>query len=239
MVVVAQLGERRIVAPKVARAGLVSHPITIRGVMAYIYVITNSVNGKQYVGKTTKSVEKRFKEHLRSANRQSLAKRPLYSAIRKYGREHFYIQTLEETQYPEEREKYWICKLGTFSNGYNATMGGDGKSYVDYDMIIQLYGECHCQKIVAQKMHVDEGTVRKVLHEKHIPIVIVNHNCKKVIQYDKNHQAINEFVSCSDAARYLISALNLHAKIGTVTNKITDCANHTRKTAYGYIWEFI
>lgn len=32
--------------------------------MAFIYVITNDINHKQYVGKTNKTVEKRFKEHI-------------------------------------------------------------------------------------------------------------------------------------------------------------------------------
>ena len=206
--------------------------------MAYIYVITNQVNGKQYVGKTTQSVDKRFKEHLRAAKRHSFEKRPLYRAIRKYGKENFSVQTLEETQVPEDREKYWISKLDTFSNGYNATIGGDGKPYIDYDMVIKLYNECHCQKIVAQKMQIGNDTVRKVLHEKHIPIVVVQPNCKAVIQYDRNDNVVNVFSSCGNAARYLIETLKLNAKIGTVTNKITDCANNTRKTAYGYIWKF-
>ena len=35
--------------------------------MAYIYKITNNVNGKIYIGKTEHSVEKRFKEHCSDA----------------------------------------------------------------------------------------------------------------------------------------------------------------------------
>lgn len=34
---------------------------------------------------------------------------------------------IEETDIPEEREKYWIEYFGSFKNGYNATIGGDGK----------------------------------------------------------------------------------------------------------------
>lgn len=34
---------------------------------------------------------------------------------------------IEETDIPEEREKYWIEYFDSFRNGYNATMGGDGK----------------------------------------------------------------------------------------------------------------
>lgn len=56
--------------------------------------------------------------------------------MRKYGIENFHIELIEETTNPEEREKYWIEYLGTYKNGYNATLGGDGKHYLDYDLII-------------------------------------------------------------------------------------------------------
>ena len=101
--------------------------------MAYIYQIQNDVNNKIYIGKTEFSIEKRFKEHCQDAFRERLEQRPLYAAIRKYGIEHFSISLIEETDFPEEREIYWIEKLGTFKHGYNATRGGDGRKYLDYE----------------------------------------------------------------------------------------------------------
>jgi len=55
--------------------------------MAYgmVYLITNEVNGKHYVGQTTRTVEQRFKEHMESPY-------PIGKAIRKYGAENFTIK---------------------------------------------------------------------------------------------------------------------------------------------------
>ena len=37
--------------------------------MAYIYKITNQINGKIYIGKTLKTISSRWKEHCREAKR--------------------------------------------------------------------------------------------------------------------------------------------------------------------------
>lgn len=73
--------------------------------MSYIYVITNDVNGKQYVGKTNGTIEKRFKEHIKDSKRERCEKRPLYNAINKYGIEHFSIKQLEECSEKEASTK--------------------------------------------------------------------------------------------------------------------------------------
>lgn len=72
--------------------------------MAYIYLIANDVNEKCYVGKTEKSLSRRFQEHCAESKRERNKNRPLYRAMNKYGVEHFSISLLEETNQPEERE---------------------------------------------------------------------------------------------------------------------------------------
>lgn len=61
--------------------------------MSFIYKITNQINGKSYIGKTNLvSVQERFKEHIYDSKRTRMEKRPLYSAMNKYGSENFKIE---------------------------------------------------------------------------------------------------------------------------------------------------
>lgn len=93
--------------------------------MAFIYKIVNDINNKVYIGKTEESVEKRFKEHCQARCQSQVNSRPLYSAMNKYGVNHFRVEQIEETDSPEEREQYWIKEYDSYgSSGYNATKGG-------------------------------------------------------------------------------------------------------------------
>lgn len=94
-----------------------------------IYVITNNINNKQYVG-LSKDCWKRWADHFSKSyysKKEDDLKKALYMAMRKYGRENFSFSILEEC--PEEqlseREIYWINKLDTYHNGYNETPGGE------------------------------------------------------------------------------------------------------------------
>ena len=58
-----------------------------------IYIIENLINGKVYVGKTSKSIEQRWNEHLKKAKIKE--NRRLYDSINKYGPENFKISELD------------------------------------------------------------------------------------------------------------------------------------------------
>jgi hypothetical protein len=63
--------------------------------------------------------------------------------MNKYGIESFKVETIEQCSETivNEREIYWIDKLDSFHNGYNATKGGEGTRYADYDLIYSLWQE--------------------------------------------------------------------------------------------------
>lgn len=96
----------------------------------YVYKITNKVNGMLYIGITTCSLEKRWREHKCAAN--SGLDTPLYRAIRKHGLEVFSMQLLYEgvdRKEIEAVEKGLIAQYGTYirsNKGYNLTLGGEG-----------------------------------------------------------------------------------------------------------------
>lgn len=200
--------------------------------MAYIYQIRNNINGKIYIGKTESSIEKRFQEHCRDSRKENI-NRPLYAAMRKYGVEHFCISLLEETDNPEERERYWIELLGTFKNGYNATMGGDGKKYLDYDLIISLYEEIKNQNEVARILKIDQATVRRVVHQANIKVLSQKEAmiqlAKKVAKLDpKTNEIIQVYSSIQEAER----------ENGN-TKHISSVCKGKRKTCAGYKWQYI
>lgn len=84
-----------------------------------IYKITNILNGKIYIGKDAYNRKNYFGSGL-----------IIKSAIRKYGKQNFIKEILEECQDLKElskREIYWIEKLNSRNSeiGYNIAIGGD------------------------------------------------------------------------------------------------------------------
>ena len=98
-----------------------------------IYMYTNKINGKRYVGQT-KNFNKRHKQHIvQSKNKDYIShyNMPFHIAIRKYGIENFEIKILAENIESEEKineyEIFFIKRYNTLANngnGYNIASGG-------------------------------------------------------------------------------------------------------------------
>lgn len=87
----------------------------------YIYKVTNRINKKIYIGQTTKSI-----------NSDYIGSGPIIiKAIKKYGKENFAKDILEECDSKDilnEREIYWINFYDSTNRkiGYNVSNGGNG-----------------------------------------------------------------------------------------------------------------
>ena len=89
----------------------------------FIYITTNHINGKRYIGQKSYS-QSNWKTYLGSGIY-------LNRAINKYGKENFskeIIETCETKEILDEREKYWIGYYNAVENNnfYNIASGGDG-----------------------------------------------------------------------------------------------------------------
>jgi group I intron endonuclease len=94
-----------------------------------LYLITNNINGKQYIGQTIRKLSHRYAEHCSSV----IAKGSLIQrAIHKYGKDNFtmvLIQTCNSQEELDKAEIDAIIKYNTQSpNGYNLSLGGKGGS---------------------------------------------------------------------------------------------------------------
>lgn len=104
----------------------------------FIYIIKNLINGKEYIGQTTTTINHRFGQHCTSLYKTRHM--PIVAAINKYGKENFSINVINkyESAIKEDlinklnkAEIYYIEKYNTQTPiGYNITSGGNNVSSV-------------------------------------------------------------------------------------------------------------
>ena len=92
---------------------------------ARIYLVTNTINGKQYVGQTITKYSKLGHGHA------------VRDAYKKYGRKNFTYETIVSgiscEMFLDYAEKFWIKTLDTMvPNGYNLEFGGKRGKIVNH-----------------------------------------------------------------------------------------------------------
>jgi len=95
-----------------------------------IYKVTNKITGKSYIGQTIKTLNIRRNGHYADVKRNKNDNNYFHNALRKYGKENFEWETIEECNSKEDlnlAEEWYIRYYNTFGKGgYNLTYGGEG-----------------------------------------------------------------------------------------------------------------
>ena len=211
--------------------------------MGYIYKITNKLNNKCYIGKTERTIQERWKEHLKNIKIYK-NKLPLYQALFKYGVNNFSIEELEQCNSDtiDDREIYWIAYFNSYKKGYNCTGGGEGgiKDYHEFiDEIIQRYNAGERLDLLCKEFHCDYASIRPKLIKKGLKIDTFagpKKLSKAIHMIDpKTKQIIKTYPSISEAARDLCpEGHNYKAIINHISKQ-----KNTNNICHGYIWQTI
>jgi group I intron endonuclease len=131
-----------------------------------IYKATNRINGKSYIGYTTKSLKRRKSSHISYALNR-IGDFHFHRAIRKYGVVNFEWEIIKECCSKDEliqSEIDLIKKHDTYVNGYNMTYGGDdpptywGEDNPCYGRKLSEKAKNYLSKLNSGKNHPKYGT---------------------------------------------------------------------------------
>jgi group I intron endonuclease len=196
----------------------------------YIYKITNILNGKVYIGQTIKTIEERFRQHIYKAGCTHL-----HAAIKKWGKENFKIEIIEEVpkELLDEREIYWISYYNSTDNkiGYNIIKGGKlGRKEIyklsekEIQELVQMFKEGIGFNDLEKHFNMSRRSLRMIL--------------KREGAWIKRYKNLNEREDIEEIKKYLIENnpkakdVCTKFKIGNMTLfRIAKSINYHFKTA--------
>lgn len=224
--------------------------------MIDIYLVTNNVNGKKYVGKTQVGYQERFRQHCHAfeyGDRYYLA-----CAIHKYGKEKFSVDLIAQVEDDswEFWEKYYIQTLHTHysEGGYNVTLGGDSNPMNDPSAIAKH--DKICKSEYFRNLQRELSTGRKHSEEtkelcRRKTLANLEVCCKGFRAYNETKKVkvgmivddhvVKIFDSLADAARFACSVSDKYeysVAHGTIIRQYADKFNKNGKRAkfLGYSW---
>ena len=135
----------------------------------FIYKITNTINGKYYIGQTIQNVKERFYQHCATKCSKAVSNMAIHRAIKKYSKSNFTVEVIEEIDSANlnDRERYWIRYYDSYNNGYNSTEGGqDGIKLfknLDTESIVREYKSGKSLREIGRLFNVDKQTIKDLL----------------------------------------------------------------------------
>ena len=173
-----------------------------------IYKITNTNNGKVYIGRAA-NIEKRWKEHkeaLAAGNHHSYKLQECYDTLE--NKDDLKFEIIEEVQYENERvvkEQYYMDKYDAYHNGYNCSEFADNPKYVkpkpedihnfvfyaSWYELIDAYENAGQPEMAAEiaKQIVNYGVTGQITTNNPLIIGIINAMCTTLIDKSKSRYA--------------------------------------------------
>lgn len=209
--------------------------------MGYIYKITNTVNGKIYIGQTRNRVQTRWTNHVTCAKNQTHKDYniPFHNAIRKYGRSAFQVDIIEECDNSllNDRETYWIAQFQSNDKdkGYNLSFGGSGGSRYSDTELLSLWND----GLSFEEIRKQIGICRFVLSERLKVLGVTDQEIK-----DRGYMVMRKKIS-REIHQYTIDGEYVASYPSvTVASKAIDYSNVSFATknpnyiAGGYRWSY-
>lgn len=212
--------------------------------MIGIYKITNTYNGKVYIG-SSRNIKKRIADHFKPSAVSARLKYPLYNDISIYGREKFKVDVIEECEIEDLEEletKYIKSYFG--ENCYNISKTSHNmKDNEQKNRHGQFFSEWNKKQWsneeyrAKRSKHSSEVQKQRLLDpdylkEKSRQLKKYTDSIKKPVgQYDKQGNLIKKFGGTREAER----------ETGIKSSQISAVALNKprRKTAGGFVWRYL
>lgn len=223
------------------------------GIYGYIYIITNLITGKQYIGQHNKP---EFDCHYYGSGKL------ICMSVNKYGKDKFVVEVIDTAESKEDldnKEKYWIeftmANIDT-NHWYNIKSGGEGWSSYDVSgsknpmFGVRMCGEDNpnynntwdseqrkrMSKRVSGKGNPNWGKPMSDEQKYKIKMALIGktgHSRKPIVQLTMD----NEFVAQFDYMEQ-VSETNDFFGAGA-SNYIRQCCRHKKNSYKGYKWMFL
>ena len=187
-----------------------------------VYKITNKYNGKSYIG-SSMYVSERISTHMgREARKQQTE---FYKDAYKYGYEGFTYELLEECTIDEliDRETYYFNLHKPEYNMKNPKT----REFIHPE---DWYTENNAKAIRKRKEDYNSPEYKELFRSIHIE------KMKPCEMYDKDGNLIDEFISLSEAGRWVSEHTDFKSK--NKTSKIKAVCDGERHTAYGFVFRY-